>query len=64
MSPETDFSVRPFLGGYDKNFTYLITCSHTRSSVLVDAAIPVDQIMPSISNPPLALTHLQNISPN
>ena len=55
MSPETDFSVRPFLGGYDKNFTYLITCSHTRSSVLVDAAIPVDQIMPSISNPPLAL---------
>ena len=55
MSPETDFSVRPFLGGYDKNFTYLITCSHTRSSVLVDAAIPVDQIMPSIPNPPLAL---------
>jgi len=55
MSPETDFSVRPFLGGYDKNFTYLITCSHTRSSVLVDAAIPIDQIMPSISNPPLAL---------
>ena len=55
MSPETDFSVRPFLGGYDKNFTYLITCSHTRSSVLVDAAISIDQIMPSISNPPLAL---------
>ena len=55
MSPETDFSVRPFLGGYDKNFTYLITCSHTRSSVLVDAAIPINQIMPSISNPPLAL---------
>ena len=55
MSPETDFSVRPFLGGYDKNFTYLITCSHTKSSVLVDAAIPIDQIMPSISNPPLAL---------
>ena len=65
MSPETDFSVRPFLGGYDKNFTYLITCSHTRSSVLVDAAIPIDQIMPSISNPPLALlithTHADHI---
>ena len=65
MSPETDFSVRPFLGGYDKNFTYLITCSHTRSSVLVDAAISIDQIMPSISNPPLALlithTHADHI---
>ena len=65
MSPETDFSVRPFLGGYDKNFTYLITCSHTRSSVLVDAAIPIDQNMPSISNPPLALlithTHADHI---
>ena len=65
MSPETDFSVRPFLGGYDKNFTYLITCSHTKSSVLVDAAIPINQIMPSISNPPLALlithTHADHI---
>ena len=65
MSPETDFSVRPFLGGYDKNFTYLITCSHTRSSVLVDAAIPIDQIMPSLSKSPLALlithTHADHI---
>ena len=65
MNPETDFSVRPFLGGYDKNFTYLITCSHTGSNVLIDAAIPINQIMPLISIPPLALlithTHSDHI---
>ncbi|MAI85666.1 MAG: hypothetical protein CMF99_00510 [Candidatus Marinimicrobia bacterium] len=65
MNPETDFSVRPFLGGYDKNFTYLITCSHTGSNVLIDAAIPINQIMPLISIPPMALlithTHSDHI---
>ena len=65
MVPETNFSVRPFLGGYDKNFTYLITCSHTRSTVLIDAAIPINQIMPLISIPPSALlithTHSDHI---
>ena len=65
MNPETDFSVRPFLGGYDKNFTYLITCSHTGTNVLIDAAIPINQIMPLISIPPSALlithTHSDHI---
>ena len=65
MIPETDFSVRPFMGGYDKNFTYLITCSHTGSNVLIDAAIPINQIMPLISIPPSALlithTHSDHI---
>ena len=65
MNPETDFSVRPFLGGSDKNFTYLITCIHTGSNVLIDAAIPINQIMPFISIPPSALlithTHIDHI---
>ena len=65
MIPETDFSIRPFLGGYDKNFTYLITCSHTGSNVFIDAAIPINQIMSLISTPPSALlithTHSDHI---
>ena len=65
MLPETDFSVRPFMGGYDKNFTYLITCIHTGSTVLSDAAIPIKKIMPLISIPPSALlithTHSDHI---
>ena len=55
MNPKTDFSIRPFLGGYDKNFTYLITCSQTRTKVLVDAALPVRKITPFFSDAPIAL---------
>ena len=66
MNPETDFSIRPFLGGYDKNFTYLITCSQTKYNILVDAACSMNQIIPFISNPPIALlithTHSDHIS--
>ena len=66
MNPETDFSIRPFLGGFDKNFTYLITCSQTKSNVIVDAALPINQILPFMSNPPTALlithTHSDHIS--
>jgi len=66
MNPEADFSIRSFLGGYDKNFTYLITCSQTRSNVIVDAALPINQILPFISGPPIALlithTHSDHIS--
>ena len=66
MNPETDFSIRPFLGGYDKNFTYLITCSQTKYNILVDAACSMNQIIPFISNPPKALlithTHSDHIS--
>ena len=42
MNPETDFSIRPFFGGYDKNFTYLITCSQTKYNILVDAACSIE----------------------
>ena len=66
MNPETDFSIRPFIGGYDKNFTYLITCSQTKHNILVDAACSLNQIVPFIANPPIALlithTHSDHIS--
>ncbi len=65
MITETDFSIRRFIGGYDKNLTYLITCSKTRAQILVDAAISIDQILPYIFNEPIAIlithTHKDHI---
>jgi len=55
MIPNTDFSIRRFLGGYDQNFTYLITCSTTRAQVLIDAAIRLDKVLPFIYNQPITL---------
>jgi glyoxylase-like metal-dependent hydrolase (beta-lactamase superfamily II) len=47
--PETDYSVRSFKGGYDDNLTYLITCLRTRNQFLVDAAVPLKQILPFVN---------------
>ena len=55
MNPETDFSIRSFLGGYDKNFTYLITCSRTGTQAIVDAAIGTSEIAQFLRNDPVAI---------
>ena len=52
MHPETDFSIRTFLGGYDKNLSYLVTCSRTGTQILVDAAIEIDKISEFFRNDP------------
>ena len=45
----TDFSIRSFRGGYDDNFTYLVTCMQTGIQFMVDAAVPVKTIEPHVS---------------
>ena len=55
MNPETDFSIRSFLGGYDKNFTYLITCNRTGTQAIVDAAIDTNEITQFLRNDPVAI---------
>ena len=55
MKPSTDFSIRSFIGGYDKNITYLINCNRTGAQVLVDASVELSQISPYINNSPLAI---------
>ena len=59
MIPTTDFSIRSLLGGFDKNFTYVVTCSRTGAQLIVDAAIKFNRISPLIHNQPWAmlLTH-------
>ena len=46
---DTDFSIRSFRGGYDDNFTYLITCMQTGVQFMVDAAVPVKTVQAHIN---------------
>ena len=55
MKPDTDFSIRTILGGYDRNFTYIITCMRTGMQVCVDAAVDRSSIEPYIRSEPAAL---------
>jgi len=55
MNPETDFSIRSILGGYDKNFTYIITCSRSGGQVLIDSAVSIDKLEPFLHNAPIAI---------
>ena len=59
MNPNTDYSIRSFIGGYDNNLTYLINCSRTGAQVLIDAAVELSQLSPYINHEPLAvmITH-------
>ena len=55
MMPSTDFAVRSFIGGYDKNLTYIITCMQTGTHIIVDAAIKLNRLKPFIGTEPVAL---------
>ena len=55
MKPDTDFSIRTILGGYDRNFTYIITCMRTGMQICVDAAVEQSSIEPYIRSEPAAL---------
>ena len=41
--------IQSFRGGYDNNFSYLVTCKNTQTQFLVDAAIPIQEIVPYVS---------------
>ena len=45
---DRDFEVRSFKGGFDDNFTYLVTCRRTGAQFLVDAALPYGEVSPFI----------------
>ena len=56
---ETDFPIRTFRGGYDNNFSYLVSCMQTGMQFLVDAAISIEKIKPYINKQlgALLITH-------
>ncbi|MFL2983528.1 MAG: MBL fold metallo-hydrolase [Candidatus Neomarinimicrobiota bacterium] len=55
MNLNTDFSILTYQGGYDKNFSYLITCNMTGSQILIDAAIDIEKIYRDINNDSLTI---------
>ena len=55
MVPTTDFAIRSILGGMDKNFTYVVSCSRTGIPILVDAAVELGKASPFIRREPQAL---------
>lgn len=48
MLPSSNYSIKTFCGGYDNNFTYLITCSHSGIQILIDASIGIEKVKPHI----------------
>ena len=42
---KSNFSIQSFEGGYDKNYSYLLTCLETFSSIIIDASLEFSQCM-------------------
>ena len=56
---KSSFSIQSFEGGYDKNFSYLITCLETITTVIVDASLEPIKLQPFQKSRPKAvlITH-------
>ena len=52
---KSNFSIQSFEGGYDKNYSYLLTCLETISSVIIDASIEPGIIQPFQKSIPTAI---------
>ena len=52
---KSNFSIQSFEGGYDKNYSYLLSCLETISSIIVDASLELSRLQPSIKTRPAAI---------
>jgi hydroxyacylglutathione hydrolase len=55
MNSISNFSIRSILGGFDKNFTYLITCNQSRKQIIIDPSVDLKFISPFINDKPIAI---------
>ena len=55
----SNFSIQSFEGGYDKNYSYLLSCLETISSIIVDASLESRRLQPFIKSRPdaILITH-------
>ena len=51
----SNFSIQSFEGGYDKNYSYLLTCLETINSIIVDASLESSRLQPFIRTKPAAI---------
>ena len=47
--------IKSFLGGYDKNFSYLIWCEKTKHTALIDASVKPNEMIDFIKSEKLIL---------
>jgi len=52
---KSNFSIQSFEGGYDKNYSYLLTCLDEISSIVVDASLELSRLQPFIKTRPAAI---------
>ena len=52
---KSNFSIQSFEGGYDKNYSYLLTCLEAISSIVVDASLELSRLQPFIKTKPAAI---------
>ena len=52
---KSNFSIQSFEGGYDKNYSYLLSCLETTSSIIVDASLELSRLQPFIKTRPAAI---------
>ena len=52
---KSNFSFQSFEGGYDKNYSYLLTCLEKISSIIVDASLESRRLQPFIKSRPAAI---------
>ena len=50
--------IKSFLGGYDKNFCYLVWCKNTRFAAIVDPSVKIDGIVDFIAENNLILNKI------
>ena len=62
----TDFSVQSFKGGFDNNFSYIVTSMRTGAEIIIDPAIELENIKPFFKSSPSAIfvthTHRDHIA--
>ena len=62
----SDFAIKTFKGGFDNNFSYIITCLKTGYEIIIDAAIELENLQPFLKSIPSALfithTHHDHIN--
>ena len=42
----SNFAIQTFKGGFDNNFSYIITCQRTGFEIMIDAAIELNKLQP------------------
>ncbi|NOZ04684.1 MAG: MBL fold metallo-hydrolase [FCB group bacterium] len=57
--PNIKINIQSFRGGYDNNFTHLVSNQRTKTQLLIDAAVPLKTIQPFLENDlkALLITH-------